>query len=66
MLFCIDIGNTNIVIGIYQNEKLIESFRLQTDIYQTVDEYGIKISQVISTLNIKKEEYIKICEELNR
>lgn len=56
MLFCIDIGNTNIVIGIYQNEKLIESFRLQTDIYQTVDEYGIKISQVISTLNIKKED----------
>ena len=56
MLFCIDIGNTNIVIGIYQNEKLIESFRLQTDIYQTIDEYGIKISQVISTLNIKKED----------
>ena len=56
MLFCIDIGNTNIVIGIYQNEKLIESFRLQTDIYQTIDEYGIKISQVISTLNISKED----------
>lgn len=56
MLFCIDIGNTNIVIGIYENEKLVESFRLQTDIFQTIDEYGIKISQVLSALNIKKED----------
>lgn len=60
MLVCVDIGNTNIVLGIFDNDKnensLKESFRLRTDIYQTADEYGIKILQIFNSFGIKKED----------
>lgn len=56
MLICVDIGNTNIVLGVFENEKIKHSFRLQTDIYQTVDEYGIKILQMFNSFEIKKND----------
>lgn len=56
MLICVDIGNTNIVLGVFENEKIKHSFRLQTDIYQTVDEYGIKILQMFNSFEIKKDD----------
>lgn len=41
MLLAVDIGNTNIVIGILNDDKLIKSGRISTDIYQTEDEYAM-------------------------
>ena len=41
MLLAIDAGNTNIVLGIYQDDKLIEHWRVSTDRQKTADEYGI-------------------------
>lgn len=41
MLLAIDAGNTNIVLGIYQGEKLLEHWRVSTDRQKTADEYGI-------------------------
>ena len=41
MLLVIDIGNTNTVIGVYEGEKLLTSWRLTTERNRTVDEYGI-------------------------
>lgn len=43
MLLVFDVGNTNIVLGIYKDEKLIKHWRLSTDRNQTADEYGMKI-----------------------
>jgi type III pantothenate kinase len=40
MLLVIDIGNTNIVAGIYTQGVLSESFRIHTVIKKTEDEYG--------------------------
>lgn len=56
MLLCVDIGNTSIVLGLYKDDSLIESFRIQTNIYQTADEYGIKILSILDKLNFKKEK----------
>ena len=39
MLLAIDIGNTNIAVGIYQKSNLIQSWRIATDIHKTSDEY---------------------------
>ena len=50
MLLCVDIGNTNMVFGIYEGEKLVQYFRLQTNIYQTSDEYAIKILSILKSL----------------
>lgn len=41
MLLAIDAGNTNIVLGIYQNNALISHWRVSTDRQKTSDEYGI-------------------------
>ena len=47
MLLAIDIGNTNIVLGLYQGKKLITHWRLATQAERTADEYGVIISQLI-------------------
>jgi type III pantothenate kinase len=41
VLLTFDIGNTNIVVGVFQGEKLAAEFRLKTDMRRTVDEYGV-------------------------
>ncbi|WP_251860672.1 type III pantothenate kinase [Clostridium sp. Marseille-Q2269] len=42
MILVLDVGNTNIVLGIYKNKKLIANWRLATDNKRTADEYGIQ------------------------
>jgi len=46
MLFVIDIGNTNIVMGIYQGDKLEHYWRISTDISKTSDELGLLLNQL--------------------
>jgi type III pantothenate kinase len=43
MLFVIDIGNTNIVLGVYRGEELIAHWRLATKKQKTADEYGVLV-----------------------
>lgn len=45
MLLTIDVGNTNMVYGIFEGEKLIGSFRLRTDSQATSDEVGLTASE---------------------
>jgi type III pantothenate kinase len=41
LLLVIDVGNSNIVLGIYDEEKLVKDWRVSTDKFKTTDEYGI-------------------------
>ena len=41
MLLVIDIGNSNIVFGVYDRDKLLRSWRLSTDKSRTSDEYAV-------------------------
>lgn len=43
MILVIDIGNTNIVLGVYDDENLLHHWRLNTNKQQTEDEYGMMI-----------------------
>ena len=43
MLLAIDIGNTDFTIGIFQEKKLCDTFRMRTKINRTSDEYGVFI-----------------------
>lgn len=47
MLLVIDVGNTNITLGIFSKEELIGTFRLTTNIPRTSDEYGIDICNLL-------------------
>lgn len=55
MLLCIDIGNTNIVMGIYDEDELITHWRISTNHEQMPDEYGILLMTFLSQNKISKE-----------
>jgi type III pantothenate kinase len=42
-LFCIDIGNTNVVMGLYEGEELVTHWRIATDHQKMADEYAMLI-----------------------
>ncbi len=46
MLLTIDIGNTNVTIGLYSGEKLESSWRLRTIHEKMPDEYGVLLDQL--------------------
>ncbi len=41
MLLVFDVGNTNIVLGVYDGEDLLYHWRVSTDRQKTADEYGV-------------------------
>jgi type III pantothenate kinase len=47
-LLAIDVGNTNIVLGIYRNDELIADWRIQTDERRTGDEYAVLLHQLLA------------------
>lgn len=51
MLLAIDIGNTHIVIGIFDNEKLLGSWRLSSSISRTEDESYLVIKLLLDQIN---------------
>ena len=46
MLLCIDVGNTNITLGVFEKDKLLGTFRMTTKIDRTSDEYGMTIRKI--------------------
>jgi type III pantothenate kinase len=51
-LLAIDIGNTNLAIGFFQNGKLTEHWRLSTDHKRMQDEYGLQFLGVLDHAGI--------------
>ncbi|MCM2357919.1 MAG: type III pantothenate kinase [Geobacteraceae bacterium] len=52
MLLVIDVGNSNIVLGIYENERLVRDWRISTDKSKTTDEYGILVHDLFRLAGI--------------
>jgi len=46
-LLVVDLGNTNLVIGVYRDDALLASWRLATARERTADEYGILAKQLV-------------------
>jgi type III pantothenate kinase len=46
-LLVVDLGNTNIVLGVYRGDELVSSWRLATARERTADEYGILARQLV-------------------
>lgn len=47
MILAIDVGNTNIVLGVYKDDELLVHWRIATDKNKTEDEYGMLIKSLI-------------------
>lgn len=56
MLFCIDIGNTNIVWGVTDGDRVLKHWRIRTERDITADELGILINNLFRTSSIPMEE----------
>ncbi|RII25199.1 MAG: pantothenate kinase [Geobacter sp.] len=52
MLLVIDVGNSNIVLGIYDGEQLLKDWRVSTDKSKTADEYGILVHELFRLAGI--------------
>ncbi|MDW7649841.1 MAG: type III pantothenate kinase [Bacillota bacterium] len=48
MLLAVDVGNTNIVLGVYEQNELKISWRISTNRLQTGDEYGVILKNLFS------------------
>ncbi|NLC19769.1 MAG: type III pantothenate kinase [Clostridiales bacterium] len=55
MLLVVDVGNTNITLGVFDNDDLKASFRLTTSTARTSDEYGLILRDLIIAKNIPFE-----------
>jgi type III pantothenate kinase len=47
LLLVMDVGNTNIVLGLYKKDELLYHWRLQTDRNATEDEYGMILKNLL-------------------
>ena len=48
MLLVIDVGNSNIVLGLYEGQTLKHHWRIATDKSRTSDEYGVMLQSLFS------------------
>jgi type III pantothenate kinase len=48
MLLTVDLGNTNVVLGLYEQDELVQTFRVATVRSRTEDEYAVLLQQLLS------------------
>lgn len=56
MILAIDVGNTNIVVALYDNDKLRRNWRMATDKNKASDEYGVLITQFLRFENVSTDD----------
>ena len=60
MLMAIDVGNTNMVFGLLEGDKLIGSFRLMTDANRTSDEIGLTVCEYFRRFDLTTDQVCDI------
>ena len=56
MLLAIDIGNTNITIGLFDGDEIEGTFRMTTKMPRTSDEYGIFFYNILHSRGLHREQ----------
>ncbi|MDF2521917.1 MAG: pantothenate kinase [Clostridia bacterium] len=56
MILVYDVGNTNIVLGLYKDKQLLDFWRISTNTQKTSDEYGILIKQLFEHHNYNMDD----------
>ena len=57
MIFVLDVGNTNTVIGVYEGEELKHHWRIETSRNKTEDEYGMVIKALLSHVGLTFKDF---------
>jgi type III pantothenate kinase len=53
MLLAIDVGNTNIVYGLFDGSRLVHQFRVETGRGRTADEYAVILRQLLAMRSVE-------------
>ncbi len=56
MILVMDVGNTNIVLGVYEGKKLLQHWRMGTDKEKASDEFGMFIVSLFYNWKLEKEK----------
>ena len=56
MLIAVDIGNTNIVLGVLDQERIVSTYRMTTKANYTSDEYGVTITQFLALRGLTADD----------
>ena len=56
MLLAFDVGNTNIVLGVFREGELVDMWRMETDKSKSADEYGMLINQLFAYHGLKMND----------
>lgn len=65
MLLCADIGNTNITLGLFEEDALVEEFRLASDKDLTLEEYEVLLKSLFQNYKVTDCIIGSVVEELN-
>lgn len=60
MLLVIDVGNTNIVFGIYKEDVLVNNWRIASEKSRTSDEYGLLFEQIFIHYGLEPKDISSI------
>lgn len=61
MLLAIDVGNTQVVLGMYDGRQLVYQWRIATDRRRSEDEYGLQIVQLLQHRGLSPAGVSAIC-----
>lgn len=61
MLLCVDIGNSNITLGVYEQENLKFVARLATDRLKTGDQYAVELRNIFHIYDISTKDITGSC-----
>lgn len=56
MILTIDVGNSNIVIGVVQDDEIVFEARIRTDATKTSDEYSVDLKNILDVYGIDRNE----------
>ncbi|MBM7694871.1 type III pantothenate kinase [Peribacillus deserti] len=57
MIFVLDVGNTNIVLGVYEGDSLLHHWRIETNRHKTEDEYGMVIKGLLQHVGLTFKDF---------
>ena len=60
MLLAIDIGNTNIILGIFEDEELRATWRIATGIHRMPDEYTVILLTLLRQQGLDAPDVTKV------
>ena len=56
MLLVVDIGNTNITLGVFDNDERKMIARMATLVNKTADQYAVELIQILNIYDVSKED----------